>query len=78
MGIIIFILGILIGLVIYHFFFSKFFTENSSFYEVKNYGKYTSTDSSYWLLSNGKDKYLFTNDQVKLARNRAIKNKSAM
>lgn len=42
--------------------------------EVENTGKKTSSDSNYWLLADGEDKYLFTGEQLKTAKNRALKN----
>lgn len=42
--------------------------------EVENKGKRGAADSSYWLLSDGEDKYLFTSEQLKTAKNRALKN----
>ena len=42
--------------------------------EVENKNKKGSADSTYWLLSKGEDKYLFTSEQLKTAKNRALKN----
>ena len=47
---------------------------NVTLKEVENKGKKVNADSSYWLLSDGEDKYLFTNEQLKTAKNRALKN----
>ena len=45
-----------------------------TFKEVENKNKKSTADSSYWLLSDGDDKYLFTSEQLKTAKNRALKN----
>jgi hypothetical protein len=45
-----------------------------TFEEVENKNKKGSADSTYWLLSKGEDKYLFTSEQLKTAKNRALKN----
>lgn len=42
--------------------------------EVENKSKRGAADSSYWLLSDGEDRYLFTSEQLKTAKNRALKN----
>ena len=48
--------------------------KNVSLKEVENKLKKGAADSSYWLLSDGEDKYLFTSEQLKTAKNRALKN----
>ena len=47
---------------------------NITLKEVENKGKKGAADSTYWLLTDGEDKYLFTNEQIKTAKNRALKN----
>lgn len=47
---------------------------NITLKEVENKGRKGAADSSYWLLTDGEDKYLFTSEQLKTAKNRALKN----
>jgi hypothetical protein len=83
---ILFFIGILLGFVI-AFLFNKIIgttpelnetinsvVSNITLKEVENKGKKGAADSSYWLLTDGEDKYLFTNEQLKTAKNRALKN----
>jgi hypothetical protein len=83
---ILFFVGILLGTVV-TFIFNKVINKtpelneainsvvsNITLKEVENKGKKGAADSSYHLLSDGEDKYLFTNEQLKTAKNRALKN----
>jgi hypothetical protein len=83
---ILFFIGILLGTVV-TFIFNKVINKtpelneainnvvsNITLKEVENKGKKGAADSSYWLLTDGEDKYLFTNEQIKTAKNRALKN----
>ena len=71
------IVGVFIGFAICYIF-NKFLVDSTineiSFKEVENKNKKATADSSYWLLSEGEDKYLFTSEQLKTAKNRALKN----
>jgi len=82
---ILFFFGILLGAVV-TFIFNKIISKtpelneainsvvsNITLKEVENKGKKGAADSSYWLLTDGEDKYLFTNEQLKTAKNRALK-----
>ncbi len=83
---ILFFIGIFIGAII-TFIFNKISSKtpelneaidnvvnNVTLKEVENKGKKVAADSTYWLLTDGEDKYLFTNEQLKTAKNRALKN----
>jgi hypothetical protein len=83
---ILFFFGIILGAVV-TFIFNKIISKtpelnetinnvvsNITLKEVENKGKKGAADSSYWLLTDGEDKYLFTNEQIKTAKNRALKN----
>jgi len=83
---ILFFVGILLGVIV-TFIFNKIISttpelneainnvvSNTTLKEVENKGKKGAADSSYWLLTDGEDKYLFTNEQLKTAKNRALKN----
>jgi hypothetical protein len=83
---ILFFVGILLGTVV-TFIFNRISSKtpelneainsvvsNITLKEVENKGKKGAADSSYWLLTDGEDKYLFTNEQIKTAKNRALKN----
>ena len=83
---ILFFVGILLGAVA-TFIFNKIISttpelneainnvvSNITLKEVENKGKKGAADSSYWLLTDVEDKYLFTNEQIKTAKNRALKN----
>jgi hypothetical protein len=83
---ILFFVGILLGVIV-TFIFNKIISttpelneainnvvSNITLKEVENKGKKGAADSSYWLLTDGEDKYLFTNEQIKTAKNRALKN----
>jgi hypothetical protein len=83
---ILFFIGIFIGAII-TFIFNKIIrvtpeiheeinnvVNNVTLKEVENKGKKVAADSTYWLLTDGEDKYLFTNEQLKTAKNRALKN----
>jgi len=83
---ILFFIGILLGTVV-TFIFNKVINKtpelneainnvvsNITLKEVENKGKKGAADSSYWLLTDGENKYLFTNEQLKTAKNRALKN----
>jgi len=83
---ILFFFGIILGAVV-TFIFNKIISKtpelneainnavsNITLKEVENKGKKGAADSTYWLLTDGEDKYLFTNEQIKTAKNRALKN----
>jgi hypothetical protein len=82
---ILFFVGILLGTVV-TFIFNRISSKtpklneainnvvkNVTLKEVENKGKKVAADSTYWLLTDGEDKYLFTNEQLKTAKNRALK-----
>lgn len=49
-------------------------SEEIIFKEIENKHKRGGSDATYWLLSNKDENYLFTNEQLKIAKNRATKN----
>jgi bacillopeptidase F (M6 metalloprotease family) len=83
---ILFFIGILLGFILAYFLMKKKLSSpklvdtietivsNITLKEVENKGKKGAADSSYWLLTDGENKYLFTNEQLKTAKNRALKN----
>jgi hypothetical protein len=63
------IIGIITGVII-----SKITSSKVSFTEVENKDKKPTSDDSYFLLEVKNEKYLFTKEQIKVAKSRAEKN----